>query len=312
MSLIVDINPVPWEILEQVKARILRNRAKKQKRQPEKGKDLRRVMQVDNGILAKQRWEEPSFVFGERIPFITIQHSTSLQDLTVSTPPASFVTSVKDGNVVEINVKFNEDNLSNYLHTDLNSRAGYCFIWTNDTEGWAEILGPGFASVPPVDIGEPTEDITNEPYTWTIVPLLITEPQFFDRDGFLDSNNSKLQLKIIRAIYDRSTGSTGEVSLGGGSSIHVTWGFIDNEKVTISDQEGYSISRNGPLKYPPLPDSYFRNKVNTEVISSVDEGGGFYMLAEPASGKVVHSLDPVNLTTTTKIAFFNTAKPVDD
>ena len=35
MSLIVDINPVPWEILEQVKARILKNRAKKQKRQPE-------------------------------------------------------------------------------------------------------------------------------------------------------------------------------------------------------------------------------------------------------------------------------------
>ena len=64
MSLIVDINPVPWEILEQVRARILKNRAKKQKRQPEKGKDLRRVMQVDNGILAKQRWEEPSFVGG--------------------------------------------------------------------------------------------------------------------------------------------------------------------------------------------------------------------------------------------------------
>ena len=62
MSLIVDINPVPWEILEQVKARLLKNRAKKQKRQPEKGKELRRVMQVDNGILAKQRWEEPSFI----------------------------------------------------------------------------------------------------------------------------------------------------------------------------------------------------------------------------------------------------------
>ena len=72
MSLIIDINPVPWEILEQVKARILKNRAKKQKRQPDKGKDLRRVMQVDNGILAKQRWEEPSFIGGEPIYRISV------------------------------------------------------------------------------------------------------------------------------------------------------------------------------------------------------------------------------------------------
>ena len=72
MSLIVDINPVPWEILEQVKARLLKNRATKQKRQPEKGKDLRRVMQVDNGILTKQRWEEPSFIGGGKTPYIAI------------------------------------------------------------------------------------------------------------------------------------------------------------------------------------------------------------------------------------------------
>jgi hypothetical protein len=72
MSLIVDINPVPWEILDLVRARILKNRAKKQKRQPEKGKELRRVMQVDNGILAKQRWEEPSFVGGDRVPFFAV------------------------------------------------------------------------------------------------------------------------------------------------------------------------------------------------------------------------------------------------
>jgi hypothetical protein len=72
MSLIVDINPVPWEILEQVKARLLRNRAKKQKRQPEKGKELRRVMQVDNGILAKQRWEESSFIGDASIARIVV------------------------------------------------------------------------------------------------------------------------------------------------------------------------------------------------------------------------------------------------
>jgi hypothetical protein len=64
MSLIVDINPVPWEILDLVKARILKNRANRQKRQPEKPGELRRVMQVDNGLLAKQRWEEPSFISG--------------------------------------------------------------------------------------------------------------------------------------------------------------------------------------------------------------------------------------------------------
>jgi hypothetical protein len=69
MSLIVDINPVPWEILDLVKVRILKNRANRQKRQPEKGKELRRVMQVDNGILAKQRWEEPSFIGGERVHY---------------------------------------------------------------------------------------------------------------------------------------------------------------------------------------------------------------------------------------------------
>jgi hypothetical protein len=72
MSLIVDINPVPWEILDLVRARILKNRAKKQKRQPEKPEELRRVMQVDNGILAKQRWEEPSFIGGDRIPFFAV------------------------------------------------------------------------------------------------------------------------------------------------------------------------------------------------------------------------------------------------
>jgi hypothetical protein len=75
MSLIVDINPVPWEILDLVRARILKNRAEKQKRQPEKGKELRRVMQVDNGILAKQRWEEPSFIGGGKTPYIAFVNS---------------------------------------------------------------------------------------------------------------------------------------------------------------------------------------------------------------------------------------------
>jgi hypothetical protein len=66
MSLIVDINPVPWEILDLVRARILRNRAEKQKRKEksEEGSRLRPVTPVDSGLLAKQRWEEPSFIGG--------------------------------------------------------------------------------------------------------------------------------------------------------------------------------------------------------------------------------------------------------
>jgi hypothetical protein len=75
MSLIVDINPVPWEILDLVRARILKNRAKKQRRQPEKPGELRRVMQVDNGILAKQRWEQPSFIGGGKTPYIAFVNS---------------------------------------------------------------------------------------------------------------------------------------------------------------------------------------------------------------------------------------------
>jgi hypothetical protein len=72
MSLIVDINPVPWEILDLVRSRIVKNRANRQKRQPEKPSELRRVMQVDNGILAKQRWEEPSFIGDDSIARIVV------------------------------------------------------------------------------------------------------------------------------------------------------------------------------------------------------------------------------------------------
>ena len=30
------------------------------------------MMQVDNGILAKQRWEQPSFIGGDRVPFFAV------------------------------------------------------------------------------------------------------------------------------------------------------------------------------------------------------------------------------------------------
>jgi hypothetical protein len=86
MSLIVDINPVPWEILDLVRARILKNRANRQKRQPEKPGELRRVMQVDNGILAKQRWEEPSFIASEPIFRISVAFDWNRYPGYVSSP----------------------------------------------------------------------------------------------------------------------------------------------------------------------------------------------------------------------------------
>lgn len=116
MSLIVDINPVPWEILEQVKARLLRNRAKKQKRQPEKGKDLRRVMQVDNGILAKQRWEEPSFIGGgDDTPFILI---------TKQFLPQNFAFNLFIDDVFVAEIDFTETNISK----------SYIILWAQDDD----------------------------------------------------------------------------------------------------------------------------------------------------------------------------------
>ena len=81
MSLIVDINPVPWEILDLVKARILKNRAKKGK---EKGKSRdkegrqglidgaarRRPIQRPVGLLAKQRKDEPNFILSGDTAYI--------------------------------------------------------------------------------------------------------------------------------------------------------------------------------------------------------------------------------------------------
>lgn len=68
MSLIVDINPVPWEILELVKARILKNRAKRQPQ--EQLGELKRAMSLRPGPLSrKRREEEPSFVGQGNTPY---------------------------------------------------------------------------------------------------------------------------------------------------------------------------------------------------------------------------------------------------
>lgn len=63
MSLIVQINPVPWKILELVKARILKNRAKKAKKGMD-WSDVKRQMSLQPGPLSRRRKDEPSFVFG--------------------------------------------------------------------------------------------------------------------------------------------------------------------------------------------------------------------------------------------------------
>ena len=64
MSLIVDINPVPWKILDLVRARIIKNRAKKSKKGMSWSKEtLRREMSLQPGLLTKKRKDEPSFTY---------------------------------------------------------------------------------------------------------------------------------------------------------------------------------------------------------------------------------------------------------
>jgi hypothetical protein len=76
MSLIVQINPVPWKILDLVKARILKNRAKKAKRSGDWSKErLRREMSLQPVSLLKRKREEPSFT-----PSGSIHYSISILD----------------------------------------------------------------------------------------------------------------------------------------------------------------------------------------------------------------------------------------
>jgi hypothetical protein len=130
MSLIVDINPVPWEILDLVRARILKNRANRQKRQPEKGKDLRRPMQVDNGILAKQRWEEPSFIGGPDRVF-AIGFFAPIGDVIYPgfQLPVSYTVSVNGQTLGNLN-----------FGLTLNRSQAYYFIWSPDENDKTEIL----------------------------------------------------------------------------------------------------------------------------------------------------------------------------
>ena len=136
MSLIVDINPVPWEILEQVKARLLKNRAKKQKRQPEKGTDLRRVMQADNGILAKQRWEEPSFIGGrDRVFAVRAGGYTSYSGPGVRQMPVSYTIKINGKIIGDVNSLPPISALQGYTAVQNN-----WFIWSANENDISEII----------------------------------------------------------------------------------------------------------------------------------------------------------------------------
>jgi len=66
MSLVVELYPVPWKILDLVKARILKNRAKKAKKGLDWSKEtLRREMALTPAPLISRRRDEPSFVPSE-------------------------------------------------------------------------------------------------------------------------------------------------------------------------------------------------------------------------------------------------------
>jgi hypothetical protein len=76
MSLIVDINPVPWKILGLVRARILKNRAKKAKKATDWSKEtLKREMSLQSAPLISRRKDEPSFALSNDLISITIEYS---------------------------------------------------------------------------------------------------------------------------------------------------------------------------------------------------------------------------------------------
>jgi hypothetical protein len=71
MSLIVNINPVPWKILELVKARILKNRAQKKKQGMNwSTNDVKRAMALQPNPLSKRKKQEPSFMIDNEINLI--------------------------------------------------------------------------------------------------------------------------------------------------------------------------------------------------------------------------------------------------
>jgi len=73
MSLIVNINPVPWKILDLVKARILKNRATKKKQGINWSTDgVKRDMALQPRPLSKRRKQEPSFIPSDNVGWLLI------------------------------------------------------------------------------------------------------------------------------------------------------------------------------------------------------------------------------------------------
>jgi hypothetical protein len=145
MSLIVDINPVPWEILELVKARILKNRSKRQPQ--EQLGELKRAMSLRPGPLSrKRREEEPSFVSSEETPYIVVvtggQYGHKyLSDVSTvvwfdyrNVPPTTAIDTVgyTYSDIGNVTVKFNGITVKELENPGVDNFIAYLFVWVEN------------------------------------------------------------------------------------------------------------------------------------------------------------------------------------
>jgi hypothetical protein len=142
MSLIVDINPVPWEILELVKARILKNRAKRQPQ--EQLGELKRAMSLRPGPLSrKRREEEPSFILSGGTPYIAFLVNGDLVQNGTTVVNAYSGTGYDDGRFITAYQNWSQPGphtfkLNGVVVGDIvppgaiNTWVAYLFVWTDD------------------------------------------------------------------------------------------------------------------------------------------------------------------------------------
>jgi hypothetical protein len=165
MSLIVDIDPVPWNILEVVKCRILKNRAKA-KRAVENcgGSEEKRADSLRPGPLSTRKKDEPSFVLSGDTPYIAIvtggQYGrrvvVGLQDqggyeyfgdfYMTTGPFAGLVQGQVAREQIEIykpiqaiTLKLNGIAVGNVEPPGLDTFIAYLFVWSEDFEKQTEI-----------------------------------------------------------------------------------------------------------------------------------------------------------------------------
>jgi len=152
MSLIVDINPVPWEILELVKARILKNRAKRQPQ--EQLGELKRAMSLRHGPLSrKRREEEPSFVGQSNTPYFAfliggnprfIGFKTTVKPGYENSPPGEL--QLYDYQVIydfpgSVTFKLGEVALGDIVPpVAANTWIAYLFIWSGNDEAQKDLI----------------------------------------------------------------------------------------------------------------------------------------------------------------------------